>query len=311
MIGQKKHNERIKKGKESKIRKKWPFIVLISVVSVWALNLAFFITIWSIEDSVQENEKHELLSDFGPFLDDYFCAYYSSESDKIYYKNNAIDGHNSTLFHGRVFALSNNCILSVLQKNNRNTRDAKTEIYSMDWNCLNENLITSLDGRYDWCELSDGTFMFTNQFDDNDSFVFDFVSGKADKADSSFNKTKRSETIGKISFLEGYDYYSVELPFENKKILRIDNIDSTIVSLMQKWSFKPNFCQRMIDGSICCAFYKSNKHFGNGQTAVLLMNMNDSFNEISYQIVLPSGVHQSEDRIFDIRISFSKEISFE
>ena len=294
-----------------KKRKKWPIVVLISIVSAWTMVIAAFAIIWSVEDSIQEKEKHELLSDFGPYLDNYFCAYYSSEPDKFYYKNNTIDGRNSALFHGRVFALSNNCILSVLRNSNRISQDAKTEVYSMDWNCSNENLIVSLDGRYDWCELSDGTFMFTNQFDDNDSFVFDFVSGKADKADSSFNKTKKSETIGKISFLEGYGYYSIELPFETKKILRIDNIDSTIVSLMQKWSFKPNFCQRMIDGSICCAFYKNNKHFVTGQTAVLLMNMDDGFNEISYQIVLPSGVHQSGDRIFDIRFSFSKEMSFE
>lgn len=303
MIGLKNKKKEAAKNKK---RKKWPFIVLLSIVSVWTLVLGTFVVFDIVENSIQKEERQELLSDFEFCLNDSFCCYYSDESNGFYYKNEFI----KQSFSRKIIAFTESRFVVVQKNGNSSSKATKTEILLTDWKLTNDKLLFSLAGDYECCELFDGRFLFTNSYSNSDMFLFDFENGIVIKQNQSFEAKTRSETIGKIVFYEAYRCYSIEILNEPKRFLMVDKIDSAILKLIQKWSFRPSFCQKMLDESICCVFQKNNESFWAGQTALLLLQLYQNADKISYQIVLPESTYQYADRVFDIRLHFSEEAVF-
>lgn len=285
--------------------KKWPFFVFIPIgllftlFIVWGGGILFSIT---NSERVAKRELPLLLDDFSSWTSNGFTAVYDHESQLINYPNGYLSksirdlsGNNSLI------AVSRN--ETMFLKRNRNSHSSS--IIVTDWEFNYKRTILTLDGDLYSTELIDGRIAVG---DSDKTILFDVVTGESNTISKSFRSFDNYgiNLLSGIFRLKNGNYYA-DVPHYKEVSFTENAIDEDIVKLLDKWDFYPARCRLMLDGTICCSFHRE-LGFGGGQSAVFMLNIDESGAILSYQLSQINSSYQYSNWAYDIHESFADNI---
>ena len=240
-----------------------------------------------------------------------FVAVYENGTEFIHYPDGVtspdvsdIIKNNTSFPH--VLAISKNKVLFGRTKSvNKNI---STELFLTDWKLENEIVIgSSFDGDCQIDVLENGNISLVENKEYGHKYVIDIISGKTSVVDEVLYLTMYN-ALGKFELVD--DEYKLTFPSGQSTSFKCFEIDSNISALLNKWSFQPERCRRLIDGTNYCLFKRNKKSFRTTAKACFIIQTDNYGNILSYQFSPIESDLDSSVKIIDIRESFAKSILF-